>query len=197
MVVTLFWACAVRSEDFPLKNVDTNSLYANLKELRLAIPVVVTNTLPYKKNLDRAVSVLTTRGTNELPYAKQALPHPPTTPREAAEMMGVFYYSFFHVAEYENCFVLSDSERPPFDPFSDLGFLAKSNAVQIILDRLAEDPNAFMSGVVIPKGGTRYVGYDFTRTISITPSGVRITDHRVMAGTNGMNRPNQPAEGTR
>ena len=181
--------------DSGIENMEPAQVLTNMSALNHLLPLTTTDNSGRTQYLARAASLFSPSETR--PH-RDKLPHPPANLQDAAEMLRALRESFFHATDYRDYFVFSNSERPPYDPFTAEGmhFISTTNAVPVIIKRLNEDPNVFMSGIIVRKNDGEYAHYDCTRTYTLTPTGVKIRDHRSVL-TNNWIAPNNASKGIR
>jgi hypothetical protein len=141
-----------------------------MKCLFSVIPLTITNPTPYKAALDRVVKSVQGRDWNQTTDALTA------TPASLADVSRLLHDlvrvpTVAHI-EYNGYYIVSDllpikdDKNLPVDSEVDL----KIRLIQLAL----ENPETFMSGFIIPKGSSKWLKYDFTRTYTLTPKGVKI-----------------------
>ncbi len=141
-----------------------------MRALSEVIPIAVTNHAPFKARL---AGVATRLQKTDWQEVRQQLPQIPKTAADAAAALHVAVYApAFLVTKYQGYFIISDvsiSAEPSTLPLGD-----KPQLTAKLRDMLLSDPDAFMSGFAMPVDTAKWIKYDFRKTYTLTPKGVKI-----------------------
>jgi len=146
-----------------------------MRSLGDIIPIVVTNHAPFKARLGAAETRL--RET-DWQQARQELPKVPSSASEAAAALHEAVRApAFLVTEFQGYYILSDVGISP--DISKLPLDSKKKLKAKLRGMLLSHPDAFMSGFVVPKGMAKWMKFDFRKTYTLTPKGVKIERNRI------------------
>jgi hypothetical protein len=134
------------------------------------IPMTVTNQTPYLAALTRVVAGVEGKDWSQ---TKGSLSAVPSSALDAATLLKTSLRLWtFLATEYRGYYILSDvnigsaAEALPVNSEDEL----KVALTRVVLG----NPESFMSGFIIPKGSQKWMKYDFAKTYTLTPTGVKI-----------------------
>ncbi len=144
-------------------------------------PIAVTNQAPFTARLDAAANRL--RKT-DWAQVRQELPKVPASASDvAAALRETVRAPTYLMTEFQGYYILSDvgisepSSALPLDNDAEL----KAKLAHLLLS----DPDAFMSGFAVPKGTAKWMKFDFRKTYTLTPKGVKIERNTIAEPESG------------